>query len=221
MLTEKSFRMFDIGDILTFYNLKKLEIQQKLLSFKNVTGLDIFYELCYCLLTPANKAQNALIVVEFLKNEKFFEKGFDPTEILRGAVFSGNSHKIYIRFHNQKAKRLLLARENWKEIEVVLKQELDVVQKREVLVQTVYGFGYKEASHFLRNIGYEGIAILDRHILKNLVQFGVLDKIPNIGNRENYLNIEKIYFEFAKKLGISPEELDLLLWAKETGEVLK
>ena len=42
------------------------------------------------------------------------------------------------------------------------------------------GLGYKEASHFLRNIGLsEDIPILDRHILKNLVLLGAIDKVPS------------------------------------------
>jgi len=38
----------------------------------------------------------------------------------------------------------------------------------EWLVKNLTGLGYKEAGHFLRNIGSGKIAILDRHILRNL-----------------------------------------------------
>lgn len=221
MPIEKNNKPLDAKEILILYHQKKSEIQQALESFRNVKADELFYELCYCLLTPASKAQNAIIVVNYLKKAKFFEEGFDPTDVLRGKAPFGIPYKVYIRFHNQKAKRLLLARENWNGIEEILEENMDVQQKRDRLVEKVFGFGYKEASHFLRNIGYQGIAILDRHILRNLVDFGYLEKIPIIGNRKNYLIVEKVFFEFANKLNIPPEELDLLLWAKETGEVLK
>ena len=84
------------------------------------------------------------------------------------------------------------------------------------------GLGYKEASHFLRNIGLgEDLAILDRHILKNLVLLGVIDEVPSSLSRKTYLDIERRMTEFSKRLGINMGQLDLLLWYKEAGEVFK
>jgi N-glycosylase/DNA lyase len=89
-------------------------------------------------------------------------------------------------------------------------------------VKKIKGIGYKEASHFLRNIGLgEKMAILDRHILKNLKNYGLIKEIPKTLTRGKYLKIEKKYIEFSKKLNIRPDELDLILWAKETGYVFK
>jgi N-glycosylase/DNA lyase len=83
------------------------------------------------------------------------------------------------------------------------------------------GLGYKEASHFLRNIGFRGYAILDKHILRSLYEFGVLDspKPPTTKNR--YIETENKFKEFANQLGIQLDELDLLLWSEKTGEILK
>lgn len=221
MHIDENSKMFEIEEIFQLYNRFKQEVQSALKEFQNVPKDDYFYELCYCLLTPASKAQNALIVVEYLKKHSFLDIGFNPTNVLRGNVFASSSPKIYIRFHNQKAKRLLKARDDWQKISEILNSNLDIHKKREQLVQNVYGFGYKEASHFLRNIGYKGIAILDRHILRNLVNFGLLADLPSIASRKNYLAVEAIFFNFSHKIGIPPEELDLLFWAKETGYVLK
>ena len=93
---------------------------------------------------------------------------------------------------------------------------------REWLVENVKGLGYKEASHFLRNIGLgEDLAILDRHILKNLVLLGVIAKVPGSPTKRIYLEIEKEMAAFSEKAGIPMRELDLLLWYKEAGEVFK
>ena len=82
--------------------------------------------------------------------------------------------------------------------------------------------GYKEASHFLRNIGMgERLAILDRHILKNLVLLGVLDEVPMSMNANRYLEIEKRLLDYSDKIKIPADHLDLLLWYKETGEIFK
>jgi N-glycosylase/DNA lyase len=84
------------------------------------------------------------------------------------------------------------------------------------------GFGLKEASHFLRNIGSEfDLAILDRHIIKNLLRYGVIDEIPKSLTKKQYLMIEERMKKFSKKIGIPLAELDLLFWSEETGEIFK
>ena len=55
----------------------------------------------------------------------------------------------------------------------------DGYQAREWLVHNVKGIGYKEAGHFSRNIGFtQDLAILDRHILKNLKKLEPIDGVP-------------------------------------------
>ena len=89
-------------------------------------------------------------------------------------------------------------------------------------MQNIRGLGYKEASHFLRNIGLgEDIAILDRHILRNLAMIGLIEDTPNSMSRKKYLQIEGEMAEFAKQIRIPLSHLDLLFWYKETGEIFK
>ena len=102
-----------------------------------------------------------------------------------------------------------------------LKNGLSAYELREWLVKNVKGLGYKEASHFLRNIGYRNLAILDRHILRNLVRVGVLKQIPKSISRFNYLETEKEFLDYSKKIKIPMDELDLLFWSMETGDILK
>ena len=88
-------------------------------------------------------------------------------------------------------------------------------------MKNVKGFGYKEASHFLRNIGYDNIAILDRHIINLMVDYNLIDKKPKIINRNNYLEMESTFLNLANKMNISAAELDLYMWFLKTGEILK
>jgi len=89
-------------------------------------------------------------------------------------------------------------------------------------VRDIDGFGYKEASHFLRNIGRgEGLAILDRHVLRNLRRHGVLRSVPDSLARRRYLEIEEKVQRFARDVRISMAALDLVFWSRETGEVFK
>jgi N-glycosylase/DNA lyase len=94
-------------------------------------------------------------------------------------------------------------------------------EKREYLVKNVKGLGLKEASHFLRNIGHNNLAILDRHILKNLHKLGVIEEVPRSLTKKAYLDIEEKFKRFSKKIGITMDELDLLFWSMETGKVFK
>ena len=47
-------------------------------------------------------------------------------------------------------------------------------EKREWVVKNVKGLRYKEDSHFLRNIDYKNIAIIDFHILGLFLKNGLI-----------------------------------------------
>ena len=79
----------------------------------------------------------------------------------------------------------------------------------------------KEASHFLRNIGFRGYAILDRHIINSLNEFGVLSTNDKPKNAKEYLETEQKFIDFSKQAGIDMNELDLLLWSRKNGRILK
>ncbi|MCS7106383.1 MAG: N-glycosylase, partial [Candidatus Aenigmarchaeota archaeon] len=98
--------------------------------------------------------------------------------------------------------------------------KLSEEELREWLVKNVKGLGYKEASHFLRNIGYKNFAIIDFHILDLLERFGLIKK-PKSLSRKKYLEIENLLKKIAEKAKLSLAELDLYLWYLETKKVLK
>ncbi|RLJ02873.1 MAG: N-glycosylase, partial [Candidatus Aenigmatarchaeota archaeon] len=91
---------------------------------------------------------------------------------------------------------------------------------REWFVKNVKGIGYKEASHFLRNMGYLDFAILDFHIIRVLESYGLIDKVKSLGKKK-YLEIEEVLRDVGKRAGLTLGGLDLYLWYMETGKVLK
>ena len=111
---------------------------------------------------------------------------------------------------------------NYESIFQITTGALSAAEKREWFVKNVLGLSYKEATHFLRNIGKnDGLAILDRHILKNLKYHGVIRSLPSTLTKKRYLSIEKKFQIFAVLIGIPIDELDLLFWSNEAGEILK
>ncbi|MDT4896375.1 MAG: N-glycosylase/DNA lyase [Acidobacteriota bacterium] len=95
--------------------------------------------------------------------------------------------------------------------------------RRDWLARTrdIKGLGYKEASHYLRNIGFKGYAILDKHILRSLAELGVVQSPEPPPTRARYLETEERLKEFARQVRIDFDELDLVLWSMKTGEILK
>ncbi len=196
------------------YEQIKVEIKDKLKEFAEVPQEKCFYELCYCVCTPQSKAKSAFIVQQELESLDFLHNDIDPTPILRNP-------RNYIRFHNGKAKRLMDIKRIFPRVQEVLLSGLSAFDTRQWFVGNIKGFGMKESSHFLRNIGFRGLAILDRHILKHLVYCGLYDELPKIGTRKRYLEVEQNFINFADHINVNIDELDLLFWSSETGEIFK
>jgi len=204
------------------YRAKKNDIVKRLRDFRrfrqNGSDEEIFRELAFCLFTPQSKAKSCWASIQKLDEEDLLFKG--SAEQIRQ-----NLHCV--RFHNKKAEYLVRARDLFlKNGELSLKPLLnsypDIRECREWLVKNLTGLGHKEASHFLRNIGYgEKIAILDRHILRNLQLLGVIPEVPESLSRTKYLGVEEKMAECAAKIAIPLSHLDLLLWYKETGVIFK
>jgi N-glycosylase/DNA lyase len=199
----------DIKELKTQYNKKKSEIKLRLEDFKR--NDDHFYELCFCALTPQSNAYRCDECIKVLKNNKFISNDFRIENILRK----------YTRFHNNKSKYLLKIKDEKDKIFNELDKLIDPVAKRDYIVKNVKGLGLKEASHFLRNIGYTNLAILDRHILNNLHKLKVIKELPKTLTPKKYLEIERLFQVFSKKINIPMDELDLLFWSMQTGKVFK
>jgi N-glycosylase/DNA lyase len=212
-----------INKLKSLYSKKKNEIIKRLNEFKNIreksSDEDIFKELCFCLLTPQSKAKSCWEAICIMNDNDQLLKGrkSDIRLVL----------KKLVRFHNKKADYLLGAREIFKkdeklQIKKILTSFSNAFECREWLVKNLKGIGYKEAGHFLRNIGFgEDIAILDRHILRNLYALGVIDEMPVSLSKKKYLEIEQKMKDFSEAVKIPLSHLDLLLWYKETGEIFK
>ena len=97
------------------------------------------------------------------------------------------------------------------------------MERRDWLAQDkqIKGLGYKEASHFLRNIGLKGHAILDKHVLRCLADLKVIEDPKPPTTRARYIATEEKLRTVARDLKIDFDELDLVLWSMKTGEVLK
>lgn len=213
--------MKNAGELLSKYRKRKKEIQQRLLHFRKVgqsSNKTLFGELSFCILTPQSKAFSCNEAIRQLKERNLLFKG--DVRSIRNVL----ARKT--RFHNKKAEYLAGARNKFAPNNFALLRKITFEgsesHARGMLLREVKGMGLKECSHYLRNVGRgETIAILDRHIMKNLVKYGAISGLPKSLTAKRYLEIEKRMSSFCKKTGIPMPHLDLLFWAEETGKVFK
>lgn len=125
----------------------------------------------------------------------------------------------YIRFHRTKARRLAELHRVFPRVWQLRQAAMPAAEKRRHLVCSVDGLGMKEASHFLRNTGLRGLAILDRHIVFWMQQFGLPVQVPK--SIAEYERGEALFMELARHLTLPAEELDLVLWYLSTGDILR
>src|SRR3989344_7448608 len=201
------------------YAQKKPDIEKRLQDFKDVYSTysekELFAELCFCLLTPQSKAKLCWRAIEKLKEN--------------GKLYDGTQQEVLswlagVRFNIGKSSYIVDVRrlfQNGSEFAVREKLPANPREARDWLVENVKGMGMKEASHFLRNIGHENLAILDRHILKHLRMNGVIEEVPKSMTQRTYLEIEKKFAAFSGEKGIPMDHLDLLWWSEEAGEIFK
>lgn len=210
-----------IETLQNLYVQNKTIIRKRLKEFEHRMDFNdetIFSELIFCIFTPQSNAKAC---------DRSVRRLIENDLLLKANASRIAQEMIGVRFHNTKSARVLSARELFTENNKIhIKKKIqsydNKFELREWLVKNVCGLGYKESSHFLRNIGLGfDMAILDRHILNNLAKLNVIENRPNNLSKSRYLEIERKMKEFSKKIGISTAELDLLLWSKETGEVFK
>ena len=180
-------------------------IEQRERHFESVwkkgSEQEIFAELAFCLFTPQSKAEFCWKAVCALAD--------------KGMLFKSSAAEIANTISAVMPKGKV-------EIKKVLASFKDIYELRLWLIKNIKGIGFKEAGHFLRNIGLsKELAILDRHILKNLLLFGAIKEIPASLTPSVYTKIEKQTLAFAKKISVPPSHLDMVFWCKESGGIFK
>jgi N-glycosylase/DNA lyase len=208
-----------VEELMQLYNPIKPQIEARLMDFRHIwetaSDEDLFRELVFCLLTPQSKAKTCWKAVQRLDRKCMIAEAM-PAQI--------SEELVGVRFNLRKGEYICLARNMFssRSLRATLAEFAGPTAARVWLVENVKGLGYKEASHFLRNIGLgEDLAILDRHILKNLALLGVIKEVPSSPTKKMYLEIERKMTAFSKEVKIPMGHLDLLLWYKEAGEVFK
>jgi N-glycosylase/DNA lyase len=211
-----------LDELRAVYGGIRSRIEKRLSEFEEVwkkgSEEELFFELVFCLLTPGARARNADRCLRRLKEEELLLDG--DIQALSGCL-------DLVRFKNNKARNIVEARRKFAGPDgISIKEALSVAEngfgRREYLVSEVRGMGYKEASHFLRNIGLgDGLAILDRHVLKYLESAALIVSIPQSLSGKRYIETERVLNRLAFQAGMPVTHLDFVLWFMATGDIFK
>ena len=219
---KKEHTPLTIEKIKVAYLERREEILKRLAEFQDIreNGGDerLWEEMVFCFFTGGCSAR----------------MGIRSVEAVRPLLLSGNHAELSQalvgrhRYPNARAGYIVASREFLQEYcGLRLREKLegfdDDLARRDWLVKEkrIKGLGYKEASHYLRNIGYKGYAILDKHILRSLAEVGIIDDPKPPNTRLRYLTVEGKLKDLAAAAKIDFDELDLVLWSMKTGEILK
>jgi N-glycosylase/DNA lyase len=211
-----------IDNIRNTHRARREAIRARLDEFKTIweKGSDarLFEELAYCIFTAGCSARMGLRSVEAVR--KLLQKG-SQDEIENALV---GAH----RYPAARAGYIITTRNFLKaDCDLRLRKRIqsfeDPITRRDWLAREkgVKGLGYKESSHYLRNIGLRGYGILDKHILRSMAELGVIDSPQPPSTRAKYLATEQKLKDFAREIKIDFDELDLVLWSMKTGKILK
>lgn len=215
-------QIIKIENIREAHRARRLLIRARLAEFRDIwqTGTDarLWEELVYCIFTAGASARMGLRSIEAVRPLLGAGTQEEMTRALLGVHRYPAARPGYII-----VTRDYLTADCGMRLRERLESFKDPLERRDWLARErrIKGLGYKESSHFLRNVGLKGYAILDKHVLRSLAELGIIDSPQPPTTRARYLETEERMKRFARELRIDFDELDLVLWSMKTGEVLK
>ena len=145
--------------------------------------------MVFCIFTAGASAKMGLRAVEAVR--PLLKAGRQKT--MTRALVEAGAH----RFPNARPEYIVITRNYLqRSFSMRLRERLesfrDGSERRDWLAQDprIKGLGYKEASHFLRNVGFKGYGILDKHVVRCLAEMGVIKSAKPPTSRKNYMETE-------------------------------
>ncbi len=219
---KKETEPLTIEKIKTAHADRREEIRARLAEFENIwkkeTDERLWEEMVFCFFTGGCSAKMGMRSIEAVRPILLTGTHDELMNALVGRHRYPRARSGYIV-----ASRDFLQEDCNLELRKRLNGFENDAARRDWLVKErrIKGLGYKEASHFLRNIGLKGYAILDKHILRSLAELEIINDPKPPNTRTKYLATEAKLKELAELTEIDFDELDLVLWSMKTGEILK
>jgi N-glycosylase/DNA lyase len=220
----KDHQPVTIENVLAAHRGRRKEIKSRLSEFHKlwISADDdrLWEELVFCIFTAGASARMGIRSIEAVR--PFLKTG--RREQMTKALRKAGAHRFPVERPGYiVTTRAFLHEHCGMRLRETLWSFSDPVIRRDWLAQEsrIKGLGFKESSHFLRNVGFKGYGILDKHVMRCLFDLKLVDTPKPPATRKRYLETEQKLREFAREVSINFDELDLVLWSMKTGEVLK
>lgn len=198
-------------------------------SWRNMSEREIVRELVLCILGGGVKYEIAVSYAKAIERSRCLSKKHSNnqelledsvSEILNNSVESywgGKSFKRY-RYPNVRAKYIAVSYtgiiKKYGSFKGLLEKQICVFDLRKVLVELCSGVGPKQASHFIKNVGYsDDLAIIDTHILKymNIANYK-LSNVSQLNDLNKYERIELLYKKSIRNFEYPVSVVDQAMW---------
>lgn len=214
-----------------FLRYKSLSEERKTWkTWQKMTEEEIWFNLCVCIFSSNVPYELAVSASNHLWQNSFLDLNWLGRTIdAKDRVSEELSKPIYLppkkdgslrkyRFPHIRSRDVVMsAREiisqniNFK---TLLARSDSSKNVRKFLIEHIFGFGLKQATHFLRNIGYcNSLAIIDSHVISFLrcITDPPLGSIQTVSPKK-YFELEQILQEIAKNLKIDLSLFDMAIW---------
>jgi len=195
-------------------------------SWSSMTEDDLWRELVACILGSRVRFEAAHAAVERMDKRRLFSEHRRSSHLQqyeqdvmgalseRGAPGEPNRYPFFrIRANQirQAAEQLYRSKHTLRSF---LEASRDSRDARRRLALEVSGLGPKQASLFLRNIGYAAhVAVLDVHVLTYMSWVGLTEMpVRSVSTVRKYEALEDAFIEHAYSFGYSPDRFDLAVW---------
>lgn len=191
----------------------------------------LFYEIAVCIYGSQMLYEHALALADYSRKQGMFSKaalfaGYDQYKKRLSCLFArplaiteeGKTRKITPRFKNRLPKLVSDTAQNiygaGYTIKSMLRGASNASEARQLLVSNVSGFGPKQASLYLRRIGYcSDLAVLDTHILDYLRMAGDIEVKPtSLSSLKKYETVETEFKRISEDFGYGVGCVDLAMW---------
>lgn len=192
--------------------------------------IQLLYELVLCILSSQEKYEVALEVMKGLREGYILRIPKNEADLHRIEIllrnklgepvkfkFNGKDHYRRLRFFIKKGGYIIGTLRHIYLNELTIKKMLFhgcVDETRKNIIKYALGIGPKQASMFLRNIGfYSDFAVLDKHVIDYMRLIGIsFSSETNFSNIASYQKIENKLKTYAEINNLNLIHLDLAIW---------
>lgn len=199
----------------------------QVLDWQSLTEEELLHQVCVCMFSSQMVFEVAEAAAQRIKDHGLLQATLSADYEIRLVAVMGESlaverngkmQHVRPRFKNRLASLLATTVNTMKchgqSLRDTLLSANSAREARELLIRQVWGFGPKQASLFLRRIGYcTNMAVLDTHILDYLRIARGLDPKPSALSRlSGYEKIELEFQSVAEGFGHPVGCVDLAMW---------